>query len=201
MLKTRNEIIHKTVVRKLKTLWKPAYRMDYTQIYTTRKLEKTIKKSVVEKKETENKILGEWVATIFYVDRKKCWLIVNKLTKYLLILSDIKTSDLNNITRIFSENLYSQLKSDGIEIDYKTLSKLIGEIKLCETNNDRSANGSLNNCMFSIEQWKIDYGSFENLPFRKINSGLNSSPNQMLEWKYPKEVMNEKIKAYVQHRV
>ena len=175
--------------------------MDYTQIYTTRKLEKTIKKSVVEKKETENKILGEWVATIFYVDRKKCWLIVNKLTKYLLILSDIKTSDLNNITRIFSENLYSQLKSDGIEIDYKTLSKLIGEIKLCETNNDRSANGSLNNCMFSIEQWKIDYGSFENLPFRKINSGLNSSPNQMLEWKYPKEVMNEKIKAYVQHRV
>ena len=83
----------------------------------------------------------------------------------------------------------------------KTQVQIIGEIRLCETNNDRSANGSLNNCMYSIDQWKIDYGSFENLPFRKINSGLNSSPNQMMKWKYPKEIMNETIKAYVQHRV
>jgi len=37
--------------------------MNFTQIYTTRKLEKTITKSIVEKSETENKILGEWVAT------------------------------------------------------------------------------------------------------------------------------------------
>ena len=39
--------------------------MNLTQIYTTRKLEKTIEKSIVGKSETENKILGEWVATIF----------------------------------------------------------------------------------------------------------------------------------------
>jgi hypothetical protein len=175
--------------------------MNFTQIYTTRKLEKTIAKSIVEKSGTENKILGEWVATIFYVDRKKCWLILNKLTKYLLILSDIKKSELNNITRIFTETLHSQLKNDGIEIDSEACSGIIGEIKLCETNNDRSANGSLNNCMYSIDHWKMEYGSFENLPFRKINSGLNSSPNQMLEWKYPKEVMNEIIKAYVQQRL
>tara|TARA_R110002111_G_scaffold60739_1_gene101523 strand:+ start:42 stop:569 length:528 start_codon:yes stop_codon:yes gene_type:complete len=175
--------------------------MNYTQIYTTRKLEKTIKKSIVEKNEIENKILGEWVATIFYMDRKKCWLIINKLTKYLLILPDIKASELNDITKLFTETLHSQLKNDGIAIDYGTLSGIIGEIKLCETNNDRSANSSLNNCMYSIEDWKIDYGSFENLPFRKINSGLNSSPNQIMNWKYPKEVMNETIKAYVQHRV
>jgi len=175
--------------------------MNFTQIYTTRKLEKTIAKSIVGKSETENKILGEWVATIFYVDRKKCWLIVNKLTKYLVILSDIKTPELNNITRAFTETLHSQLKNDEIEIGYEILKGIIGEIKLCETNNDRSANGSLNNCMFSLEHWKMEYGSFENLPFRKINSGLNSSPNKMLKWKYPKEVMNEIIKAYVQQRV
>ncbi|PIB29436.1 hypothetical protein BFP77_06145 [Maribacter sp. 4U21] len=175
--------------------------MNHTQIYTTRKLEKTIQKSIVGKSESENKILGEWVSTIFYVDRKKCWLIVNKQTKYLLILADVKASELNNITQIFTETLHSQLKNDGIEINYENLSRMIGEIKLCETNNDRSANGSLNNCMYSIDHWKMEYGSFENLPFRKINSGLNSSPNQMLEWKYPKEVMYEKIKAYVQHCV
>ena len=88
----------------------------------------------------------------------------------MLILSDIKTSDLNNITRIFTETLHSQFKNDGIQIDYGTLSGIIGKIKLCETNNDRSANGSLNNCMYSIDHWKMEYGSFENLPFQKINS-------------------------------
>lgn len=45
--------------------------MSITHIYTTRKLEKTIAKSIVEKSDTENKILGEWVGTLFYVDRKK----------------------------------------------------------------------------------------------------------------------------------
>lgn len=167
--------------------------MNYTHVYTARKLEKTIQKSIVEKSETENKILGEWVATIFYVDRKKCWLIVNKLTKYLLILSNIKTSELNNITQIFTETLHAQLKNDRIEIDYETLRGIIGEIKLCETNNDRSANGSLKNCMYDIDHWKMEYGTFKNLPFRKVNSRLNSSPNQMLNWKFPKEIMRDTI--------
>lgn len=92
----------------------------------------------------------------------------------MLILADIKASELKNITQVFTKTLHAQLNNDEIEIEYQALSAIIGEIKLCKTNNDRSANGSLNNCMYSIEQWKIDYGSFENLPFRKINSGLNS---------------------------
>ena len=84
--------------------------MNFTQIYTTRKLEKTIAKSIVGKSETENKILGEWVATIFYVDRKKCWLIANKLTKYLVILSDIKKSELNKITQVFIKHFIHNSK-------------------------------------------------------------------------------------------
>jgi len=82
-------------------------------------------------------------------------------------LSDIKKSELNKITQVFIETLHLQLKNDGIEITYETLKGIIGEIK--------------------------QYGSFENLPFRKINSGLNSSPNKMLKWKYPKEAMKETL--------
>ena len=172
--------------------------MIYTHIYTTRKLEKTVSKIIVQKNKTENDFLAEWVATVFYVDRKKCWLIINKLTKYLLILQDIKSNDLKNIAQIFTETLHNQLIKDEIEINYEVLKGLIGEIKICETNNDRSANGSLNYCLENIECWKVEYGSFNNFPFRKINSGLNSSPNKMLNWKYPKEKMKETIKAYVQ---
>ena len=175
--------------------------MNKTQIYTTRKLEKTIKEFISENEQYNNEYLGEWTATIFYISHKKCWLIINKLTKYLLILSDIKKSDLINISQIFKETLYSQLILDRIVVEYELIEKIIGGIELCETNNDRSTNGSLNNCLLYLEHWKYEFGNFENMPFRDLNSRLNSSPNKMLNWKYPKEKMKEVINAYAQQRI
>ena len=104
---------------------------------------------------------------LYSYGQKKWGLIVNKLTKNLLILSDIKTSELNTIIRIFTKSLHSQLKSDGIEMDSENLRDIIGDIKPYETNNNRSANGSLNTSMNSLTHWKMEYGSFENLPFEK----------------------------------
>jgi hypothetical protein len=109
----------------------------------------------------------------------------------------MKVSKLGNLTEGFMKTLQVQLEHDGIEIDYETLSGIVGEIRLCETNNDRSVNGSLNSNLFIMEYRKVKYGSFENLPFRKINTSLNSLPVKMLKWKSPKEVMNENLKAYL----
>ena len=67
--------------------------------------------------------------------------------------------------------------------------------------NDRSVNGSLNNCLLYLDDWKYEFGDFENMPFRDLNNRLNSSPNKMLNWKYPKEKMDELIKAYAQQSV
>jgi len=47
-----------------------------------------------------------------------------------------------------------------------------------------------------FEDWKKEFGSFENMDFRDLNSRLNSSPNKMIDWKYPKEKMAEVLKAY-----
>lgn len=167
--------------------------MSQTKIYTTRKLEKVTKEFISENDLIENEFLGSWTSTLFYVSNKKCWLMINKLTKYLLILPNIKKAELKNISSIFRETFYSQLIYDGIIIDFQLVEKIVGEIKLCETNNDRSTNGSLNNCMFQIEDWKYQYGDFENMDFRDLNSRLNSSPNKMLNWKYPKEVIKETL--------
>jgi hypothetical protein len=175
--------------------------MNQTKIYTTRKLEKVTKEFISENDKIENEYLGDWTSTLFYVSQKKCWLLINKLTKYLLILPNMKKNDLKNLNSIFRETFYAQLVFDGIISDFELIEKIIGEIKLCETNNDRSTNGSLNNCLFQIEDWKYEFGSFENMNFRDLNGRLNSSPNKMLNWKYPKEKMNEMIKAYAQHRI
>ena len=172
--------------------------MTKTNIFTTRKLEKVTNGFISENDNTENEFLGNWTATLFYVSNKKCWLLINKMTKYLLILPNVKKTDLKNLSTIFKETLYSQLTYDGIITDYNLVERIIGEINLCETNNDRSTNGSLNNCLFQMDDWKYDYVTFENMPFQDLNNRLNSSPNQMLNWKYPKEKMAEMIKAYAQ---
>jgi hypothetical protein len=173
--------------------------MSQTKIFTTRKLEKITKEFIAESNKIENEYLGDWTSTLFYVSHKKCWLLINKLTKYLLILPNVKKTDLKNLPSIFKETLYSQLVFDGIITNYELIEKIIGEIKLCETNNDQSTSGSLNNNLWKMEDWKYEYGNFENINFRDLNGKLNSSPNKMLNWKYPKEKMAEMIKAYAQH--
>ena len=175
--------------------------MSGTKIYTTRKLEKVTKDFISKNDQIENQCLGDWTSTLFYVSNKKCWLLFNKQSKYLLILPNVKKVDLKNISTIFRETFYAQLTYDGIITEYELIEKIIGEIKLCETDNDRSANGSLNNCLLYLEDWKYEFGNFENMNFRDLNGRLNSSPNKMLNWKYPKEKMSELINAYAQHRI
>ena len=170
--------------------------MSKTRIFTTRKLEKITKEFITKNETIDNEYLGDWTSTLFYVSHKKCWLLINKMTKYLLILPNVKKTNLKNIPSIFKENLYAQLTFDGIVTKYELVEKIIGEIKLQETNNDRSANGSLNNCLLFLEDWKYEFGDYDNMNFRDLNGRLNSSPNKMLKWKYPKEKMNEMIKAY-----
>ena len=99
--------------------------MIETNIYTTRKLEKVTNEFISEIDNEENEYLGNWTATLFYVSNKKCWLLINKLTKYLLILPNVKKTDLKNISSIFKETLYSQLTYDGIITDYKLVDKII----------------------------------------------------------------------------
>lgn len=169
--------------------------MGQTKIYTTRKLEKVTTEFISENNHIENQYLGDWNSTLFYVSHKKCWLAINKLTKYILILPNVKNAELKNISSIFKETLYKQMIYDGIKIDYKWIDKIIGEVKLYETDNDRSASGSLNNIFYYIEDWKYEFETYENMPFRELNGRLNSQPNKLLNWLYSKEKMDEVIKS------
>lgn len=174
--------------------------MSKTTIYTTRKLEKTIKEYIIDSEELDDNYLGEWLATIFYVSRKKCWLMINKKTKYLLILSNIKKAQLVDISQIFKKTLYLQFVYEGITIDYEALEEIVGELKFHETNNDRSSNGSLNSSLLLLDQLIEDFDDFENVPFRELNQRLNETPNKVLNWSFPQKIMNEMIKNYVEKR-
>ncbi|WP_334113776.1 DUF6933 domain-containing protein, partial [Paucihalobacter sp.] len=121
--------------------------MPTTSIHLTKKLEKLVKKLISKEPEGSDALLGNWNATVFYVDRKKCWLITNADTKYNVVLTDIKASDLKRIEHLFKNAFYGQLVYDGIIIDFETINAAIGSLQFLPTNNDRSTLGFQNHSL------------------------------------------------------
>ncbi|WP_117879245.1 DUF6933 domain-containing protein [Aureibaculum luteum] len=147
-----------------------------TPIHTSKKLEKLVKKLMQTKSNEECGILGKWNATVFYVDRKKCWLISNAKTQYIVILTGIKTTDLKNIKEIFKNAFYGQLVYDGIITDFENLNEIIGELEFLPTDNDRKTMGFQNHRIQDLEWWKDEFGSLENMPIKDLTNRLNTSP-------------------------
>ncbi|WAC02156.1 hypothetical protein N7U66_05385 [Lacinutrix neustonica] len=166
-----------------------------TPIYISKKLEKLVSKYVSQPTIESISKLGKWNGTVFYVNRKKCWLIVNAETKFSLIIPDLKASDIKNFQNVFLDNLYSQFIYENIILDFKELKRYIGEINILPTDGDRKTIGTQNYYLENIEYWKYEYGTFENMPFRDIAKRLNFTPTEVFKWKNPREVMITKIKT------
>jgi len=113
---------------------------------------------------------------VFYVDRKKCWLFTNGLTKYNVILTDIKTSDFNKVEQIFKDALFGQLIYDGIITDLGNVDSIIGGLDFLPTDNDRSTTGFQNHNLESLDWWKYEFGNLENMPIKDLTNRLNTSP-------------------------
>lgn len=150
-----------------------------TPIHTSRKLEKLIKKHLSTNNPGRLSPLGKWNANIFYVDRKKCWLITNSLTRYSVLLTNIKNADLKNISTLFKNSLYTQLIYDGILMNSKELEQLIGDLELFPTDGDRKTIGSQNKMLYSLEYWKYQFGYIENMPVKDLAHRLNSYPFEL----------------------
>ncbi len=164
-----------------------------TPIHITKKLEKLISKHIEKSTMECNAFLGKWNANIFYVDRKKCWLITNADTKFSIILPDLKSSDIKIFTEIFIENLYSQLIFESILTDFNRLKDWIGNVELLPTDNDRKTIGTQNYIFESLKYWKYEFRTFENMPFRELTRRINSLPTESFKWKSPHEIIIEKL--------
>lgn len=163
-----------------------------TNIFLTKKLEKTVTKFIIKNLESSiEKSLNNWNANIFYVSQKKCWIITNSATYYTILLDRIKSADYKNITEIFTKTFYDQLLTDNIEIDFSKLQNIVGEINLAPTNNDRKVLGVQNSILENIKDWKYKYGHIDNWNFRNCNRIINGIPYKINEYFLPKEKMKK----------
>lgn len=144
-----------------------------TPIHVSKKLEKLIKKYISPSVSDENtSILGKWNATVFYVSRRKNWLLYNPKTHYCLILENITAKDLINIREKISQELHLQLTVDGIKATQEQVNWLLDDISFHPTDGDRSASGHMNQILYTVE-CHLD-GDFYH-SFAQINAYLNDS--------------------------
>lgn len=150
--------------------------MNRTNIHTTKKLEKLITKLISKDQNPGSGKLGKWNATIFYVDKKKIWLLTNGRTKYNVIMVDIKAADLPNIASIFKLAFYKQLNYDGITVSCERLDTLIGELRFLPTDNDRSTTAFQNQRLYELSLWKHTLKSLERMPLKELINRMNDAP-------------------------
>ncbi|MFC5626178.1 DUF6933 domain-containing protein [Algoriphagus winogradskyi] len=144
-----------------------------TPIHVSKKLEKLIQKDITPSVGDENTaILGKWNATVFYVNRRKNWLLYNPKTHYSLILENLTAKDLPNIREKISQELQLQLTVDGINATQEQVNWLLDEIRFHSTDGDRSALGYMNQIMFTLE-CHLDGAFYRSLA--QINAYLNDS--------------------------
>lgn len=146
--------------------------MTTTKIHLTKKLQKIAPKIIKKTDEIDilEGITGKWNATIFNVDRKKCWLISNGLTKYNVVLPDINAAELKNIESIFKNALFTQLTYDDIILTSSEFEKLFGKIQFFSTDNDRSTTAFQNQRLSDLQAYKLDYLSLKEMPMNKLTS-------------------------------
>ncbi|GGZ21804.1 hypothetical protein GCM10007049_13200 [Echinicola pacifica] len=144
-----------------------------TPIHVSKKLEKLIKKQIIPTSSTEiTGVFGKWNATIFYIDRRKNWLLYNPKTHYTVILENITAKDLPNIQEKISQEFQLQLAVDGINSTQEQINWLLDEISFHPTDADRSALGYMNQSLYAIE---CHYGSVLYPSLAQINAYLNDS--------------------------
>lgn len=148
----------------------------HTTIHTSKKLEKLIQKLITVPTDVDHGPLGKWNATVFLVDRKKCWLFTNGLTKYNVILPNVKTSDITHIEEIFKNTFVNQLIYDGIIVDFEKLNTRIGQLHFLPTDNDRVTTGFMNQRVYELQIWKAEFRTIENMPMTDLANRMNGIP-------------------------
>ena len=164
-----------------------------TEIFTTKKLEKLIKKRIENKTLDIENIFGKWNASVFYIARKKCLIFVNAKSFYSVIIPRFSTTDLDKIHLLFLENFYAQLDFEKIKTDAEFLVDNVGELKFHSTDNDKKMTGIINYNISKIDYLKYEYEVYNSSVIRELTQKLNLTPFKQLNWSQPKEVMNKVI--------
>jgi hypothetical protein len=134
-----------------------------------------------------------WNAQLFYLNKRKCLLLMHKASLYSFLALDIVKKDLYDFPSFFRQGLTDQLLADQL-ISPKTkaiLDSAYDSITLLPTDNDKKVLGSMNNHILTIRYYDARGGDALTLRATYIGHQLNRTPMKPIGYAYSVEKMNE----------
>lgn len=147
-----------------------------TPVFLSASLQRYAQKLVTTLPPTEIGLLGNWNATVFNVNRKKCWLFTNAKSSFSVILTDVRSADIGNIQELFLKALNDQLEYEVIPFYAQNLRNQLGVLTFHRTNNDRRTIGFQNTRIQTLSFWKNQHPELENRHMIEFACRLNNTP-------------------------
>ncbi len=148
---------------------------------------------------SESNNLHSWHANLFTINRKKCVIVMNNVTRYHFIIYGVTKKDLRDFEALFQKNLVTNLLLDGVEpevIEYYV--KDSSPMQYAAINN-RSILSQMNDAVFMVDHYFYAELVEKQKPFINI-AELNQNLNQTLMTKipkYPAEMMSEALNQHL----
>jgi hypothetical protein len=163
-------------------------------VFCSSKLKEFLKPLIAINKTIENN--EQWNAHLFYLEGKKCIIFLNKETIYSFVLFEILKKDISNIRRLFIDGFINKLYEDDIlELkDELVLRMKYENISFLMINNDKSAIGSINDCISRITFSPVDNKCSLKEAKNYVKKNLNDTPMGAVKYQFPIKLMKEKIK-------
>ena len=141
--------------------------------------------------------LGCWHANLLTIDRRKCVLFTNDLTRYSLFVPYLRKPDFQRIEEVFGQNLFKSLLNEGLSQEHiELVLEEIKEIAITRTSN-RSVLGTMNDLTNQIT-WRIQHeGGLGNTDISKLNMDLNRIPIRIdKSYEYGIKRLKEVLEGY-----
>ncbi|MBU1711709.1 MAG: hypothetical protein KKD47_01255 [Proteobacteria bacterium] len=162
-------------------------------VHCTQKLLTELKKKPTEEKSGENPFWS-WHGNVFYIERHKCVLISNDITRYALFIPSLKRQDFESFHFVFGQYLFKNLLHE--KISQRQIEGILFEsenIKYEKTNN-RSVLGTMNEQKNLLEYIVHEEGGLARTDVYKLNHELNQIILSAIDYKHPLEIFKEKLK-------
>ncbi|MBY0599474.1 DUF6933 domain-containing protein [Bacillus bingmayongensis] len=140
---------------------------------------------------SDNNSLNCWHAHLFRINRKKCVVVMNNITRYHFVIYGVTKRELQKLNLLFQKDLVTNLLLDGIKPE--VIEQYLNQdpiIQYTATNN-RSIISQMNEAIFTIEsyfydEWGINKRDVINIA--ELNQYLNRTVMLKIP-KYPVEMM------------
>lgn len=152
-----------------------------TRIYVSDKIQKNYKKVTLNELPREsdmNQYPNSWNANYVPISGKRCWVITHSITRYTLIISDVRADKIVNFRELFSDCMINQLNKKHV-IDPNEIQRFIGAMKFHPTNGDRSCIAYLNKRIEDLSYWKSELDELSGT----IGSNMNEIGTKLLNGK------------------